>query len=296
MIERDIKDRVPTYAGRVKLTPVDGQPDTYDVERADEPTEEGTPLDKATLDSIIQSRLTGRYYEPTVTRARNSALSGLTVSPIPTSGWIYDTDDRHIARSGQFVVEVSSDGNTDANRADDVFNNSGWESVGGLESWVEIYHAQALKVNKIRFAVEMQYTSRLTQLEIQGSTNGTTWQSLGTYTAVTVDTLMDYTLTNTNDFNYYRLVFTSDGSNRITVSNLSYILYDVSSFTNAYNLAKMPLVWDRGQRLTIYTPTNVNTFAVAENTLNGVKVNTILQSGRRYELRYNGTNFDTKEV
>ena len=35
MKERDIKDRVPTYAGRVKLLPVDGQPDLYDMERAD---------------------------------------------------------------------------------------------------------------------------------------------------------------------------------------------------------------------------------------------------------------------
>lgn len=296
MVETDFKDRVPTYAGRVKLTPVSGQTNIFDMVRADEPTEEGTPLDKATFDSITQSRLTGRFYEPTVTRATVAGLTDLTVTPIPTSGWIYDTDNQLIARSGAFVVEGSSDQNTSANRVDDVFNSSGWQSVGGTESWIEIYHSQALKVKKIRFTVEMQYSSRLTQLEIQGSTNGTTWQALGTYSSVTANTAMDYTLSNTSDYNYYRLVFTSDGSNRITVSDLSYILYDVSSYTNAYTLDKMPLVWDKGQRLTIYTPANVNTYAVAENSLNGVKVNTILQSGRRYELRYNGTSFDVKEV
>lgn len=42
-------DRQPTYPGRVKLTPVAGQENTYDMERADEPTEEGTPLNKSTL-------------------------------------------------------------------------------------------------------------------------------------------------------------------------------------------------------------------------------------------------------
>ncbi|MBU5627698.1 emp24/gp25L/p24 family protein [Oscillibacter sp. MSJ-2] len=44
-----MKDRVPTKPGRVKLTPVSGQANTYDMVRADQPTQEGTPLGKATL-------------------------------------------------------------------------------------------------------------------------------------------------------------------------------------------------------------------------------------------------------
>ena len=44
-----MKDRVPTYPGRVKLTPVEGQENTYDMTRADQPTQAGTPLNKATL-------------------------------------------------------------------------------------------------------------------------------------------------------------------------------------------------------------------------------------------------------
>lgn len=44
-----MQDRVPTYPGRVKLTPVSGQADTYDLIRADQPTQQGTPLSKATL-------------------------------------------------------------------------------------------------------------------------------------------------------------------------------------------------------------------------------------------------------
>lgn len=44
-----MKDRVPTYPGRVKLTPVSGQTNVYDLERADAPTEAGTPLNKANL-------------------------------------------------------------------------------------------------------------------------------------------------------------------------------------------------------------------------------------------------------
>lgn len=42
-----MKNRIPTYPNRVQLTQVSG--DIYDLTRADEPTEVGTPLNKETL-------------------------------------------------------------------------------------------------------------------------------------------------------------------------------------------------------------------------------------------------------
>ena len=47
----EVKDRIPTYPGRVKMTPVAGQANTYDMVRADEPLEPGTPINKVLLDS-----------------------------------------------------------------------------------------------------------------------------------------------------------------------------------------------------------------------------------------------------
>lgn len=44
-----MKNRIPTYPGRVVLTPVQGAANTYDMVRADVPLEEGTPLNKETL-------------------------------------------------------------------------------------------------------------------------------------------------------------------------------------------------------------------------------------------------------
>lgn len=44
-----MQDRVSLYPGRVTLTPVAGQANTYDMERADSPTQAGTPLSKASL-------------------------------------------------------------------------------------------------------------------------------------------------------------------------------------------------------------------------------------------------------
>lgn len=44
-----MQDRVPLYPGRVKLNPVSGQENTYDMVRSDDPTQEGDPLSKATF-------------------------------------------------------------------------------------------------------------------------------------------------------------------------------------------------------------------------------------------------------
>ena len=44
-----MQDRASLYPGRVKLIPVTGQENTYDMVRADEPTQEGTPINKYTL-------------------------------------------------------------------------------------------------------------------------------------------------------------------------------------------------------------------------------------------------------
>lgn len=44
-----MQDRVSLYPGRVKLAPVPGQENTFDLVRADQPTQEGTPLNKASL-------------------------------------------------------------------------------------------------------------------------------------------------------------------------------------------------------------------------------------------------------
>ena len=76
-----MRDRVPSYPGRVKLTPVSGQTNTYDMTRADSPTQEGTPLNKDTLLKDTTAASLGLTGDPTVDEAFNalaSALSGIT--------------------------------------------------------------------------------------------------------------------------------------------------------------------------------------------------------------------------
>ena len=75
-----MKDRVPLYPGRVKLTPVAGQANTYDMSRADSPQQEGTPLNKASLLTDATAEAIGLSGDPTV----NDALFVLSQT-IPTA-------------------------------------------------------------------------------------------------------------------------------------------------------------------------------------------------------------------
>lgn len=64
-----MQDRVSLYPGRVKLEPVAGQANLYDLARADQPTQEGTPLNKANLLSdataaAIKSLLASQTEDP----------------------------------------------------------------------------------------------------------------------------------------------------------------------------------------------------------------------------------------
>lgn len=81
-----MKDRVSTYPGRVQLTPVSGQTNVYDLVRADQPTEEGTPLNKANLFSDSVADFLNMSSDGTVNDALKRLGAELVYTDIVTSG------------------------------------------------------------------------------------------------------------------------------------------------------------------------------------------------------------------
>lgn len=81
-----MNDRVSTYPGRVRLTPVEGQTDVFDMVRADSPTQEGTALNKANLLSDTTASAINTLTGSTPSTP-NSALYALTnkISAVITS-------------------------------------------------------------------------------------------------------------------------------------------------------------------------------------------------------------------
>lgn len=81
-----MNDRVSTYPGRVRLTPVEGQTDVFDMTRADSPTQEGTALNKANLLSDTTASAINTLTGSTPSTP-NSALYAITnkISAVITS-------------------------------------------------------------------------------------------------------------------------------------------------------------------------------------------------------------------
>jgi len=262
--------------------------------RADNPFEVGTPLNKATFDSIIHSRLTGRYYKPTV--AKNVAASQtLTVNPIPKSGWVLD-ENKMRGVAGAYVVEVGnlySNSYTPEKALDGSMETEYRSDAGGATFKLTLPAPIKIKKFKIAFRAD-NYTQAVTT-EFQGSTNGTTWNTLLTITEKP-DDLTEYTLSSPGEYSQYRLNFAAP-STGVNIYEFAISEYEVSSYSNAYTIATgVPTEWDAGQIILIETPADADSFAVTSNKLNGVTINTILQPSKRYELVYNGTSFVAKEV
>lgn len=300
MQEVNFKDRIPKYPGRIVLNPVAGAVNTYTMTRADEPSEAGTPIDKATFNSIIHSRLTGRFYAPTITQVTTSSQTGITTNPIPSSAWVLNETTE--AKSGSYTVKASSvyTNSHPMLEAVDGSTTTYWESQGELKPWIMVVLPVPLTVKKIKMRVDSHSTSWPPVTVVQGSNNGTSWTDLltvnGRQTALT-----EYALSRTGAYQYYRLLFSfpgleNDGGGQAKVYAFQFSESEIFQYRNDFTVTGVPETWDEGQRITIQTPASFSTIAVLSNRLNGKTINTILQPAKKYELRFRNGSFDTKEV
>lgn len=296
MIEVDFKDRVPTYPGQIKLTPVHGQPDTFTMERADEPIVEGTPINKATLDSIIHSRLTGRYYEPSVVRTQTGVESGITINPIPSSGWTFDNTRTIFIKEGYKITVSSTMGQADPDRAVDGDSSSYWSSKSEAAHTFTLQLDEAVMVKKIKLRYKAESAAFVTNAKFLGSVDGNTWRELwASNNNMQVKT--EIALASPGVYSYYRLTFEYTSAMPVYLYDFEISEYDINYYHNEFYLADgLPGAFTKEQRLMLLVPENTVTMGVVTNSLNGILINTILQKNRRYELRYNGESFVAKEV
>lgn len=113
-----MKDRIPVYPGRIKLVPSDAADDYFVLTRQDEPTQEGTPLGKATLLSDATAALLDLSGDPTVNDAFQKIGNGFsmirtgTAAPGPDTpgkrGDIYIQDDGGARRYVWFCDAVGN--------------------------------------------------------------------------------------------------------------------------------------------------------------------------------------------
>ena len=291
MIEKTFVNRVPTYPGRVRITPVAGEENTFDMERADAATVDGTPLDKATFNSIIHSRLTGRYYEPSSQREVASTTT-LTTTPIPASGWVLSGTEN--ATNGVYVATASQSQENPSEAFDGTWStNSGWRPVSNASNpWIAIDVGSEIILKKVR--IYFVSDAWETYCTLSGSNNGTSWTEISNIKRPTTNGAIDWSFSNSTAYRHYRLSFDKTG---VRLYGWEFKEYSISTYRNRYTVgAEFPSTFTAGQIVRVEIPAGASTVGVNANTLNGVTVNTILQPSKRYELRYTGSSFVAKEV
>lgn len=93
-----MQDRVPTYPGRVKLIPVAGQENVYDMVRVDQPTQEGTPLNK---NSLLKDA-TAALFQLGIDAVPDDVLAILSKSVLTINGQL-QTPDGKLVKSLKYV-------------------------------------------------------------------------------------------------------------------------------------------------------------------------------------------------
>ncbi len=81
-----MKDRTPTYPGRVRLTPVAGQENVFDLQMADQPVEEGTPINKATL--LTDETAAALGLDPAEDPTVDEAIAAITRTALDCGYWM----------------------------------------------------------------------------------------------------------------------------------------------------------------------------------------------------------------
>lgn len=127
-----MKDRKPTYPGRVKLTKVSGTADVYDMVRYDSPEEEGTPINKATL---LTDETAALFDLPEENATPNKALEkiGKVFPNISTKSEIFTDDGMFLVPKGVTTVRVLVYGGGGGGGA----QNYGYNGGGGGGYWEE---------------------------------------------------------------------------------------------------------------------------------------------------------------
>lgn len=293
MKEVNFLDRVPTYPGRVVLTPVPGQANTFDMVRADAPVVAGTPLDKTTYNSIVHSRLTGRYYIPTVTRQTVNDQD-VTVNPIPRSGWLNATKTTANLNGYEIYATAASSQSELITAAFDGNPNTFWRGLNNAENYIGFKLPNAVKATKLK--MKFSFTSGdINSVKIQASNNWVDWDDVSGSFYVGRDTV-EQEVYATQPYYYYRVLLDIYLDTGIDCYELELSAYNVATYTNVLVVDEAPAQWTQGQRITIQTPANLVTMGVTSNTLNGFGVRTILQPGRYYNLILEGDVFLAKEV
>ena len=277
---QDIKDRLPTKPNTWEVTHSDSTVEEVTVARADEPTEAGTPINRALFRNLQGDLYTiDRSVTPTATVDNGTVKLSVDVPltsyetgklirlRMPSVNGTWAGDYIPYERLGLEEITTNTESATN-NRWNAIDGNTStyWTKGDTQEqyAWLQLKFTSAIKIKKMK--VRATFSGNTPYGEIQGSNDGTTWSSLYEFTS-SITPLAEITLNNNNSYLYYRIIMRIGSGLTRNVYELQVTEYEGNVF------------W-------AYNP-QINVNSLGWKTVNG-KLNT----GEDYLLRYNGTQWE----
>lgn len=156
-IKTEVVDRVPTYPGRVKLTPVSGQTNVYDMVRADSPVEEGTPINKALFDQKAD-RLKENVSVYVSTAGSDITGDGTSVAPYKTIQKAVDSIPKYL--DGNMATISITAGTYEERVVIDGFQG-GIIVLGSVNTAVTVRGVEVASSSLVRINVNITYSANL---------------------------------------------------------------------------------------------------------------------------------------
>ncbi len=237
--------------------------------------------------------LVGKYHQPTVTRAAGQGTTSV-VNPIPINNWVENSATSISNEGYAFNSTVGPTNNSTyplKNVATQTSVNEFRPNAGTVE--ITLTLPAAIKITQVTTYITPANNSEFISAKIMGSNNQSSWTELYSYTLGDLGSTA-HNLTTTGEYRYYKWVLNSNSPYwRIFIIAISG--FSVTTYSNAFSLSAAGTL-ENGQRIMIEAPSTTNSVGVTANTLNTKAEDLILQPNTKYELVYNGTNFNAKEV
>lgn len=221
----EIKDRVPKYPNRKKITKENGQVEYATVEYADEPTEKGTPINKALLDEILGNLYSSdRYNEISYNEVIGEAKNYTNGNYIAD----FTYDKLQVLGSGTFSYATG-------------FFNS--KTANGVKNGFLIKFRHEVKINTINLNGNQSTsnTSNPMNFIIQVSKDSKTWTNIHTNSTEILYTTNGTNVTiNSSDYcRYIRVILTHRAESALLYFKITNCQYKETSYRYS---SKIPLL------------------------------------------------------
>lgn len=204
---KDVKNRIPLYPNRKKITYENGEEELVTIEYADEPLEQGTPIDEALFKSIKGDvyRI-DKYTQPTYNKGETES------DTVKTGSYIGLWGNSHYSKFGINVSASNEDGENYAYRA--MSGVEGYWSGNSVPTvatptlfTIQLYKPIAVK----KFSISGSDTLYCKNFKLQGSNDGDNYYDIISISNNTKANT-EYSANSNEYYKYYRLNITASGS------------------------------------------------------------------------------------